>query len=179
MLIKALAIVLAGAAFGALIGSTRSCKDGACPLTANPKRGALWGGFLGLMVAFSVGALGPAAMPGVAVEDDGAAASSALTPVTSEEDFNREVAGNEGLSVVYFHANWCVACRRFKPTLEAVAREYGSQAKFVSVNTDQLRALSQSYRVKYLPTTIVFRNGAEVARLVGIASRDHLIDALT
>jgi len=44
-----------GIAFGALLGSTRSCADGGCPLTANWKRGAVWGGALGILFAMSLG----------------------------------------------------------------------------------------------------------------------------
>ncbi len=40
-----------GAILGALIGYMGKCEDGACPLTANPWRGMLWGSFLGGMAA--------------------------------------------------------------------------------------------------------------------------------
>jgi len=46
--------VLAGAAFGALLGYFGQCSSGTCPLTATWWRGALYGGFLGLMTALSL-----------------------------------------------------------------------------------------------------------------------------
>lgn len=45
--------ILIGAGLGALLGSTRSCETGACPLTATPWRGALYGGVMGLLLALS------------------------------------------------------------------------------------------------------------------------------
>jgi hypothetical protein len=47
--------VLIGAGLGALLGSTRSCESGACPLTATPWRGALYGAFIGLLFGLSMG----------------------------------------------------------------------------------------------------------------------------
>ena len=54
MITRLLIGVAIGALIGALLGSTRSCAGGGCPLTATPGRGAVWGGLLGLMLAFSV-----------------------------------------------------------------------------------------------------------------------------
>ncbi len=45
--------VLAGAALGALMGYFGSCTSGTCPLTSTWWRGALYGGFLGLLVALN------------------------------------------------------------------------------------------------------------------------------
>ena len=41
--------VLIGVLLGSALGYFGKCKDGICPLTSTPIRGALWGAFLGLM----------------------------------------------------------------------------------------------------------------------------------
>lgn len=46
-------IVIAGVAIGALLGYFGQCISGTCPLTATWWRGALYGGFLGLILAIS------------------------------------------------------------------------------------------------------------------------------
>ena len=46
-------IILGGAALGALMGYYGQCTSGTCPLTSTWWRGALYGGFLGLLAAFS------------------------------------------------------------------------------------------------------------------------------
>ena len=51
--LRFLGTVLAGAALGALMGSFGQCSSGTCPLTATWWRGALYGGFLGLLFALS------------------------------------------------------------------------------------------------------------------------------
>ena len=54
MVLKIVIGVPAGSAVGALLGATRSCEGGGCPLTANPLRGALWGGLMGLFAALAM-----------------------------------------------------------------------------------------------------------------------------
>ena len=54
VVIKIVIGMAAGSAAGALLGATRSCGDGGCPLTANPLRGALWGGLMGLFAALAI-----------------------------------------------------------------------------------------------------------------------------
>jgi hypothetical protein len=49
-----------GAGLGALLGSTRSCETGGCPLTANPWRGAAYGAFVGLLFGLSMAGSSPA-----------------------------------------------------------------------------------------------------------------------
>ena len=53
MVVKILIGLVIGIAIGGLMGSTRSCDSGGCPLTANPWRGALFGGILGCLFALS------------------------------------------------------------------------------------------------------------------------------
>lgn len=45
--------ILVGAVLGALLGYFGQCVSGTCPLTSTWWRGALYGGFLGLLVAFN------------------------------------------------------------------------------------------------------------------------------
>ncbi len=57
MIVRIAIGTVVGALIGALLGSTRSCADGGCPLTANPTRGAVWGGLIGMLMALA--AAGP------------------------------------------------------------------------------------------------------------------------
>ena len=45
--------IFVGAALGALLGYFGQCTSGTCPLTSTWWRGALYGGFLGLVVALT------------------------------------------------------------------------------------------------------------------------------
>ena len=51
MIIRLTIGVILGVGFGAITGYFGKCKDGVCPLTANPWRGMLVGGILGALIA--------------------------------------------------------------------------------------------------------------------------------
>ena len=178
-------IVAAGVLLGALLGRTRKCADGACPLTANPRRGALWGGILGAVLALNLGFVGslvgrkdvtsPGGLARTVQEHDGA---EAVAELTSRDEFTKTVLERDGRSVVYFYAEWCAACKHYKPILHNVAAELHPAVLFTKVNTDRLPELASEYGVMYLPTTVVIEKGEEVRRFVGVTSEEDLLGAL-
>lgn len=54
MVLKIVIGMAVGSALGGLLGATRSCADDGCPLTANPLRGAIWGGLMGLLAVLAI-----------------------------------------------------------------------------------------------------------------------------
>ena len=183
MIARTIVFVVVGAVLGALLGRTRSCTDGACPLTSTPKRGALWGGFLGLLVALTV-ATGPYPSTGAEAAESGPAAAAAGAPakpyldVADGKVFREKVLEHPGAAVVYFHAPWCGACKAYAPIFDKVARTKAKQARFVKVDTDKAPDLAGKYSVQYLPTTVVFLAGKPRDRFVGVASERELVEAL-
>jgi thiol-disulfide isomerase/thioredoxin len=175
MLKLALAVAV-GASLGGLLGSTRSCETGGCPLTANPKRGALYGGFIGLLMAVSAGWVTPITAGGATATafDE----NSPIKEVDSAEQFDQEIAETSGKTLVYFHADWCAACRKAKPGLARVAGKHADDAAFRSVNTDAVPELAERFKVQYLPTFVVIEDGKEVRRMVGVASEKDLAAAI-
>lgn len=174
MWMRSVLIVLAGAGLGAVMGSTRSCPDGGCPLTANPKRGGLWGGFLGLMVALS---LGPAGVPAASVPE-AAASSGAVRAIASEEAFQSEVLDYPGVAVVDFSATWCPPCREYAPTFDKVAETLAETAQFAKVDVSGVPGLAEAYRIEYIPATVLFVKGVEQARFSGPMSEADLEQAV-
>lgn len=173
-MLKLILAVAAGAALGGLLGSTRSCEDGGCPLTANPKRGALYGGFMGFVLALSAGWVTPLTSGNVAAFDPAGPVKETATAAQFEQD-----AATPGKTLVYFYADWCGACQKSKPTLAAVAAEHSDKASFRSVNVDGVPELSKRFNVQYLPTFVVLEDGKEVQRLVGVASEEELAAAVS
>ena len=97
---------------------------------------------------------------------------------TTAEAFQREVLGQPGVTVVYFHADWCGACRRFAPVLDRVARDTAKQARYVKVDVDAADALADEYEVTALPTTLIFRDGKVIARIVGGIEEEKMHEAV-
>ena len=171
MLVPVLRIGVAvaiGAGLGALVGRTRSCETGGCPLTANPRRGALYGGVVALLFAFSC------AMPSGPMIEEG----SGIVKVASPAEFQQQVDQSAQPAVVYFHASWCGACKKFAPSLNEFARKNGEKATYIGVDTDEAPELAEQYSIQYLPTTVVVRDGREEARFVGAFDTSQLLELL-
>lgn len=77
-----------------------------------------------------------------------------------------------------FHADWCAPCRRIAPALDQLAQDLDGRAIVATIDTDRNPGLTAKMGVNALPTFIVFHDGLETERIVGIRSRDHFLGAL-
>ena len=96
-----------------------------------------------------------------------------LTHVT-DADFEQEVLKADGLVVVDFWAEWCAPCRMLAPMFQKLAAEFAGRMKFVKVDVDASPDAPNKYGVRGIPTLIIFRNGQEVDRVVGVLPEKHL-----
>lgn len=150
-----------GAGLGALLGYFGQCNSGTCPLTANWKRGALYGAVLGLMFHLASG--GGAYQPPKNVK------------AIAEADFAAEVLRAGQPVVVDFFATWCGPCKTLAPRLDALAGEFGDRVKFASVDVDQAQALAAQFNVQGVPTLLFFGVDGKVADTsVGLLSAQAL-----
>jgi thioredoxin 2 len=92
----------------------------------------------------------------------------------TDEDFERVVRETEVPVVVDFYADWCGPCRMMAPTLDEFARQYAGQVLVVKLNTDQNPVTPQRFGIRGIPTLIVFRDGAETGRNVGLTTAERL-----
>ena len=90
-------------------------------------------------------------------------------------NFETEVLKSEKPVLIDFWATWCGPCMRQGPIVEELAEEGYAVGK---VDVDQNMALAQQFRVVSIPTLILFKNGAEVQRFVGLTSKEDLKNAL-
>ena len=90
-------------------------------------------------------------------------------------NFETEVLKSEKPVLIDFWATWCGPCMRQGPIVEALAEEGYVVGK---VDVDQNMALAQQFRVVSIPTLILFKNGTEVQRFVGLTSKEDLKNAL-
>ena len=72
----------------------------------------------------------------------------------------------------------CGPCRAAAPILEELAEEVRGRAKIVKVDAVEDVFLAAALRVAAYPSFIVFRDGREVARLVGLRTKKQLREAL-
>ena len=90
-------------------------------------------------------------------------------------NFETEVLKSEKPILIDFWATWCGPCMRQGPVVEELAEEGYAVGK---VDVDQNMALAQQFRVVSIPTLILFKDGTEVKRFVGLPSKDELKAAL-
>lgn len=82
----------------------------------------------------------------------------------NDSNFNDSIKG--GVAVVDFSAVWCGPCKKYGPVFHKVATKHQG-VKFAQVDVDQAPRIADQYHVDRLPTTILFKNGKEVKRVIG------------
>jgi len=77
--------------------------------------------------------------------------------------------------LVDFWAGWCVPCRMMAPVLNDLAGELNGNAFVGKIDVEQYQGLAQKFKIRNIPTMVLFKNGKEVERFVGIKTKDFLI----
>ena len=88
--------------------------------------------------------------------------------------FENEVLKSDKPVLVDFNADWCGPCQMLKPTIEQLSDER-DDVKFVSVNIDENDDLAYDYNVSSIPGLVLFRDGAEAKRSVGLKPKSEII----
>nr|HID14780.1 thioredoxin [Anaerolineae bacterium] len=96
----------------------------------------------------------------------------------TDDTFESEVLQAEQPTLVDFWAAWCGPCRMVAPVVEAIAEEYDGRLRVAKMDVDSNRQTPGRYGVQGIPTLILFKNGVEVARIVGYRPKDALVEAL-
>ncbi len=92
----------------------------------------------------------------------------------TDSDFEQSVLKSSTPVVVDFWAPWCAPCRRMAPIFEDLAGEYAGRVQFAKVNVDEAQQVPAQYSTFSIPTLIVFKDGQEVDRIVGLTSKERL-----
>ncbi|HDA3261108.1 TPA: thioredoxin [Staphylococcus aureus] len=99
----------------------------------------------------------------------------AIVKVT-DADFDSKV--ESGVQLVDFWATWCGPCKMIAPVLEELAADYEGKADILKLDVDENPSTAAKYEVMSIPTSIVFKDGQPVDKVVGFQPKENLAEVL-
>ncbi len=85
---------------------------------------------------------------------------------------------DKGVTLVDFNASWCAPCKAQEPIIKKLMNIYQNRAVIIAINIDDNRTLATKYMVQSIPTLILFKNGKEIKRFVGLQSEITIAKSL-
>ena len=92
----------------------------------------------------------------------------------SEQNFEEEVLKSDKPVLVDFWATWCGPCRMMAPALDTIAEAYAGRAKVGKLNVDENLTVTSRYRIRGVPTLLLFKDGQIQDQIVGAASKEAI-----
>mgnify|MGYP000874279464 FL=1 len=99
--------------------------------------------------------------------------SHASIRVLGDSNFDAQV--KNGVVLVDFWASWCMPCKMMAPVLNETAEALGGKARIAKLDVDAHRASASKHAIRSIPTLILFKNGKEINRFVGVKTKEFLL----
>jgi thioredoxin 1 len=96
----------------------------------------------------------------------------------SDDTFQSDVLESDVPVLIDFWAPWCGPCRMLAPIIEELAAAYDGRIVVGKVNTDENGDAPQKYGIMGIPTLILFKDGQEVERMVGVRPKQAIVEKL-
>ena len=97
----------------------------------------------------------------------------------TEDTFEKEVIQSDRPVLVDLWAPWCGPCIAMEPAIKELGAEFDGKVDIAKLNVDENPDLAQSLDVMSIPTMLVFKDGKQVERIVGLTAKDKLAGILS
>ena len=95
----------------------------------------------------------------------------------TNKNFEEEVLNSNKPVIIDFYADWCGPCKMMSPIIDNIAEE-NSDIKVGKVNVDESQEISIKYNIMSIPTIIIFKEGKEYKKFVGVTSKENILSSL-
>ena len=90
----------------------------------------------------------------------------AVIEITSQKEFMDLIQA--GVTLIDFHAQWCAPCWSQAPIIDELDKRYNGLAVVAKLDIDDNRSLAANYGIQSIPTVIIFKDGSELKRFIGL-----------
>lgn len=87
----------------------------------------------------------------------------------------KEIIGSETPTLVDFYATWCAPCKAIAPILDQLKNQLGETVRIIKIDVDKNQSVADKFKIRGVPTFILFKNGQIVWRQSGGIDLDTLI----
>lgn len=96
----------------------------------------------------------------------------------NKESYSNAISSGDKTVMVDFWAPWCGPCKALTPILEEISGEMSEKVSIYKVNVDDNTDLAQEHGVQSIPTLLVYKSGSLSETIVGLKSKDELIQII-
>jgi thioredoxin 1 len=96
----------------------------------------------------------------------------------TDSNFESEVIKKSGKILVDFWAPWCKPCKMQTPILEKLSGSDEISVKITKLNTEENPKTAQQFQISSIPTLVIFQDGKEIDRLIGLQTENNLAEKL-
>ena len=93
----------------------------------------------------------------------------------NDQNFQDEVLASPEPFLLDFSATWCGPCKALLPIVEKIADENVGAIRVGKIDIDSSPEVAAKLGVRGVPSIVVFKNGKEAARRIGLANRDAIM----